>query len=414
MKKRLLAGIAALSLSMVALPAVYATPFAVEVGQTVQLEVAGAKKTITSVDAPPAVTTESGTAPELPGTVVAHYSDGSTAEVAVTWEDIEPEAYSYRGGGQFTVSGTVGGFAGGVEATVKVIPAMAMEVVNVEPVETVEGVAPKLPGTADVSWSNGDVSTESVVFSSINPDEYAAPGKFIASGTAAGLPINLPITVVAATIASLDSPEQVVTESGTAPVLPETVVAHWTNGAVTDEEVAWEEIDPAAYSYRGGGTFTVSGTVAGAEESATVEVKVIPAKALEVMGVTGVETVEGIAPKLPETAEVSWSNGDVSTESIAWAGVNADEYAAPGEFIASGTAAGLPINLPVTVTVTVVEQAGEAPDQGETLPAPLEPDEAKPYGNDPKLPHTGASVFVLGLAALALMGAGMALRRRAR
>ncbi|MFW6868394.1 immunoglobulin-like domain-containing protein [Nocardioides sp. CPCC 206347] len=52
-----------------------------------------------------AVTTRAGTAPNLPGTVAASLGDGSSGQVAVTWDDIDPT--SYDGAGTFTVTGTV-------------------------------------------------------------------------------------------------------------------------------------------------------------------------------------------------------------------------------------------------------------------------------------------------------------------
>lgn len=52
------------------------------------------------------VTTEAGTAPELPETVEVTYADGSTGELPVTWEDVDPA--SYAAPGQFEVTGDLG------------------------------------------------------------------------------------------------------------------------------------------------------------------------------------------------------------------------------------------------------------------------------------------------------------------
>jgi hypothetical protein len=50
-------------------------------------------------------TTRQGTAPELPATVAAEMGDGSTGQVDVRWDDVDPA--SYAAPGTFTVDGTV-------------------------------------------------------------------------------------------------------------------------------------------------------------------------------------------------------------------------------------------------------------------------------------------------------------------
>jgi hypothetical protein len=58
-----------------------------------------------------------GTAPVLPATVRAHFTDGYDRNLAITWPAIDPARYAQRG--TFSVSGTAGGIA--VSATVTVI-----------------------------------------------------------------------------------------------------------------------------------------------------------------------------------------------------------------------------------------------------------------------------------------------------
>lgn len=64
------------------------------------------------------VTTDKGIAPVLPETVTVVYSDESTAEKAVTWEAISPDAYAKPG--TFSVKGAVEGIALKAEAVVTV------------------------------------------------------------------------------------------------------------------------------------------------------------------------------------------------------------------------------------------------------------------------------------------------------
>ncbi|MBT0994195.1 Ig-like domain repeat protein [Cellulomonas sp. DKR-3] len=61
---------------------------------------------VESVD-PQQVLTAQGVAPVLPATVTAHYADGSSAQVAVTWDAVD--AGDYAAPGTFEVQGTVAG-----------------------------------------------------------------------------------------------------------------------------------------------------------------------------------------------------------------------------------------------------------------------------------------------------------------
>ena len=65
------------------------------------------------------VTTRVGTAPELPEEVTARYSDGSSRNVAVVWDEIDPSKYASAG--TFTVEGTVKGTDKRAVAKVRVI-----------------------------------------------------------------------------------------------------------------------------------------------------------------------------------------------------------------------------------------------------------------------------------------------------
>ncbi|WP_051808155.1 LamG-like jellyroll fold domain-containing protein [Actinoplanes subtropicus] len=61
--------------------------------------------------------TTAGTAPALPATVRAHFTDGYDRDLPITWPAVDPARYAQRG--TFTVNGTAGGIA--VTATVTVI-----------------------------------------------------------------------------------------------------------------------------------------------------------------------------------------------------------------------------------------------------------------------------------------------------
>jgi len=75
--------------------------------------------TIVSIDEV-SVTTKVGTEPVLPKEVTARYSDGSSRNVAVVWDEIDPSKYAKAG--IFTVEGTVEGTDIKAKATVTVAP----------------------------------------------------------------------------------------------------------------------------------------------------------------------------------------------------------------------------------------------------------------------------------------------------
>ena len=62
--------------------------------------------TIVSLDNPMAITVYVGDTVTMPSTVVAHYADGHTANVAVTWN---PNSISTSTAGEYTSTGTVSG-----------------------------------------------------------------------------------------------------------------------------------------------------------------------------------------------------------------------------------------------------------------------------------------------------------------
>ena len=341
--------------------------------------------TVESVESP-SVATASGTAPALPETVEATWTDGSTTDEAVTWDAIDPASYTAREGGSFEVEGAVEGWGEPVAATVTVEPATVASVEQPAGVATASGTAPELPATVEVAWSNGDTTDEAVAWDEVDPASYSMRegGSFEVSGTVEGWgeTVSVQVTVEPATVASVEQPAGVTTASGTAPELPATVEATWSNGDVTQEEVVWGEIDPSLYTAREGGSFEVTGSVDGWGEPATVEVTVEPATVASVEQPAGVATASGTAPTLPATAEVTWSNGDTTDEAVAWDEVDPASYAARdgGSFVIAGSVEGWgePVTVEVTVEpatmASVAEVAGIATPSGTapSLPATVE------------------------------------------
>lgn len=340
----------------------------------VQVTVTAADLTITSVAAIADVTTPSGTAPTLPGQVEVTWSDGSTSTGAIAWDTVDEASYKVRAGGEFSVHGTVSATQGSgegaasdkadVSARVIVSAATATAVEQPAGVSTTAKTAPTLPATARVTWSNGDVTDEAVTWDAINPSFYENAGTFTASGkvSSTGQGVSCKVTVKAAAVAATAVSAKAVditTTAGVAPQLPASVEVTWSNGTTTKEVVSWNAVSASAYAQAG--SFDVTGTIATAPGiQATAHVRVTALTAVRaVLDNSVISTTVGVAPTLPATARVTWSNGKTSTETISWNAVDPALYAKAGTFDVKGTAAGVAVTAHVNVTGAEVAKTAD-------------------------------------------------------
>ena len=326
---------------------------------TVKVNVTAA--TVTTV-ASSAVSTTEGVAPKLPSSVTTCFSNGQCMAQAVTWPAID--ASKYANPGSFTVTGKLTKYpstAAYVLVTVKA--ATITSVANPTDVNTVEGMAPKLPSTVKATLNNGKTKDVAVTWAAVLPTSYAKAGtSFTVKGTVAGYanPVTVTVKVVAPTITSIDT-VAVATTSGTKPVLPSKVTAHYNNGTTKLVAVTWGSIDAAKYNVRKGGTFTVNGTVSGTSIKAVAKVTVAPAVAKSATTTVKVTTTAGTAPTLPATLQVTWSNGDTTNEPVTWNAVAASSYAKKGTFTVNGKFTDTALaarfgTLAATVTVNAIAE----------------------------------------------------------
>lgn len=140
-------------------------------------------------------------------------------------------------------------------------------------VTTRAGLAPVLPATAVVTWSDGSATDEPVTWVTVPAESYAKPGSFTVAGKAAGLDVTVTVIVEAApkTAVSVVAPAGVTTQAGTAPKLPATAKVTWSDNSVTDEPVTWDVVP--AESYVKAGSFDVKGKTAGLDVTVHVTVK---------------------------------------------------------------------------------------------------------------------------------------------
>ena len=337
----------------------------------VQVTVTAADLTITSVAPIADVTTPSGTAPTLPSQVEVTWSDGSTSTGTIAWDAVDEASYKVRAGGEFSVHGTVSaapnsGENATADVSVRVIVSAATATAIEQPagVSTTAKTAPILPATVRVTWSNGDVTDEAVTWDAINPSFYENAGTFTASGkvSSTGQGVSCKVTVKAAAVAATAVSAKAVnitTTAGVAPQLPASVEVTWNDGTVTKEVVSWNAVSASAYAQAG--SFDVTGTIATAPGiQATAHVTVTALTAVRaVLDNSVISTTEGVAPTLPATARVTWSNGKTSTETISWNAVDPALYAKAGTFDVKGTAAGVAVTAHVNVTGAEVAKTAD-------------------------------------------------------
>ncbi|KFI98066.1 Ig-like domain-containing protein [Bifidobacterium stellenboschense] len=304
---------------------------------TVTVKVIVTARTIKSVTAPDDQTVESGTEPTYPDTVAVTYNDGEAGTANVTWTKLTKDQYGKHAGGEFTVKGTVDGYADGVSFKVTVNPAT---VKSVEPsattAQTVVNQTPDLSGiTATVTYTNGDTETKDITWEETTADQFKTAddtvpvkGSVTVDGKAYEFTVN--VTVVAATVDSVTGPSAdtpaVTVESGDKPDFSNVkATVTWSNGTTTQESVTWNEPNKADYTNRKGGTFAVNGkvSIAGRDYKVTATYKVNPATAQQATPTDGTTTItvdSGTDPtaKLPKSATVTWSNGDTTTSPITW------------------------------------------------------------------------------------------------
>lgn len=315
-------------------------------GQPVTLKITVVDAKVTNVTNPADITVESGTNPnaQLPTTVKATLSDGTTKDVAVTWAPAAvPEAtWKDRQGGKATLTGKVAGYDGTVTLKVIVKPAtITGATLDPATLSTPAGLDPtsKLPKTAKVTWSNGDTTDGTVAWDKIDAKSYATVGSFNATGTVTAdgqtTKVTLPVTVTAAaaltakaTAASVDT---VATHAPDLSTINATVT--YSDGTTTTNTVAWDAIDAGKYAQAG--TFTVNGTVrqttvtraAGdltdangkpLTVSVTVNVKARAITAVEPTADTITVDSGRTAPaNLTGKAKVTWNDGATETRDIA-------------------------------------------------------------------------------------------------
>lgn len=193
---------------------------------------------------------------------------------------------------------------------------------------TAAGIAPALPSSISVNYSNGQSYTCPVEWNEISADQYQKEGTFVVEGHLKSYPSMLAqCTVAVRSVKSVQTELTCTTLTGKVPSLPYSASVVFDSGATEQIPVSWDSFDASLYSKVG--SFTVKGKLNGfdyREVTCTVTVK-DPKDVLDLNSLRFERVVGDISPLstyvyFPFTQsnnttytqgyQVNWDNADVS------------------------------------------------------------------------------------------------------
>lgn len=193
---------------------------------------------------------------------------------------------------------------------------------------TAAGIAPALPSSISVNYSNGQSYTCPVEWNEISDDQYQKEGTFVVEGHLKSYPSMLAqCTVAVRSVKSVQTELTCTTLTGEVPSLPYSASVVFDSGATEQIPVSWDSFDASLYSKVG--SFTVKGKLNGfdyREVTCTVTVK-DPKDVLDLNSLRFERVVGDISPLstyvyFPFTQsnnttytqgyQVNWDNADVS------------------------------------------------------------------------------------------------------
>ncbi len=146
---------------------------------------------------------------------------------------------------------TEGAAAGDKVYRVKIHKAMKVSGTEaISAVITETGVEPKLPATVNVTFADGSTQETAINWKRVHPSMYKKNVTFTAKGSLDGFAYEVETTVEVQGLESVDRLSEITTKAGTAPVLPETVTARYSDG---DRALAltFAEMDSKLYENAG-------------------------------------------------------------------------------------------------------------------------------------------------------------------
>ena len=193
---------------------------------------------------------------------------------------------------------------------------------------TAASIAPALPSSMSVDYSNGQSHTCPVEWNEISADQYQKEGTFVVEGHLKNYPSMLAhCTVSVRAVKSVQTELTCTTLTGEVPSLPYSASVVFDSGATEQIPVSWDSFDASLYSKVG--SFTVKGKLNGfdyREVTCTVTVKdpkdVLDLNSLRFERVVGDNSPLSTYVYFPVTQsnnttytqgyQVNWDNADVS------------------------------------------------------------------------------------------------------
>ncbi|MCL2165205.1 MAG: Ig-like domain-containing protein, partial [Oscillospiraceae bacterium] len=226
----------------------------------------------------PKITIGVGMAPEMPETIEKVYDNGVIWRMTVAAWDMS--GVNANAAGTYTATATVwdGTVTKQAQATVYV-----KNVASIDPVAvtTLAGVAPSLPGSVVVHYTDAATGDAKVIWDNVASSNYAGEGVFNVSGNI-GIATQAVATV---SVKIIESVEDVVVSALTSirPNMPTTVRAKFADGTQGDMDVFWDigtldiyegatSLKVSAGQYQYPGRVQVTGNILGYMTTATVRV----------------------------------------------------------------------------------------------------------------------------------------------
>lgn len=323
---------------------------------------------------------------KLPATVTAVYSDGSDAEVDVTWNTEDLGDNDFAKEGKVTVKGSVAGTDQKAECTIKVVKPLreipdhlagTVDAVTVDDGAKPEAVVAALSKTVKVAMKDGSEVVSKIDWTapketltikndgtSVVITGKTAVGNFDVKATVNLVPVVESISDVKLSVARNTAAADI--------ALPAQVTLNMSDGSTKTAAVTWDKTPLTADALAKLGDISLEGAVEGASVKAKCTVTVVKSDAeipASVEPVAGVGVPEGssadaVREALKDVkATVLMKDGKTTAESeITWTEIPAAAATYGNTVVAKGVTVNgnLPVEVIVTSTTTISKVA-EAP-----------------------------------------------------
>ncbi|MWV44769.1 DUF4982 domain-containing protein [Paenibacillus sp. HJL G12] len=148
------------------------------------------------------------------------------------------------------------------------------------------------------------------------------------------------------TVAGVES-VQVLTGIGEAPVLPQSVKVHYSDGSSAMKTVVWNSVEPGLYAKIN--QFEVQGTVEGISLKASA---IITVKGIMAVKTVAVTTKVGSMPTLPSQVSLIFSDDSMVSVNVAWDPISPSQIAQEGSFTVEGRVAETSLKAKAEIRVT--------------------------------------------------------------